>query len=39
VLTVDVCELFAYPDSVTDETTEQDEVHRVDGDPKPPISG
>jgi uncharacterized protein len=31
VLTVDVCELFAYPDSVTDETTEQDEVHRVDG--------
>jgi uncharacterized protein len=30
-LTVDVCELFAYADSVTDETTEQDEVHRVDG--------
>ena len=30
-LIVDVCELFAYPDSVTDETTEQDEVHRVDG--------
>ncbi|WP_375479971.1 DUF177 domain-containing protein [uncultured Jatrophihabitans sp.] len=28
---VDVCELFAYPDSLTDETTEQDEVHRVDG--------
>jgi len=30
-LTVDVCELFAYADSVTDQTTEQDEVHRVDG--------
>jgi uncharacterized protein len=30
-LSVDVCELFAYPNSVTDETTEQDEVHRVDG--------
>lgn len=30
-LIVDVCELFAYADSVTDETTEQDEVHRVDG--------
>ncbi|MGI8760494.1 MAG: YceD family protein [Jatrophihabitantaceae bacterium] len=31
-LAVDVCELFAYPDSTTDETSEQDEVHRVDGD-------
>lgn len=31
-LTVDVCELFAYPDSATDETTESDEVFRVDGD-------
>jgi uncharacterized protein len=30
-LAVEVCELFAYRDSVTDETTEQDEVHRVDG--------
>ena len=31
-LGVDVCELFAWPNSVTDETTEQDEVHRIDGD-------
>ena len=31
-LAVDVCELFAYPASATDETTEQDEVHRIDGD-------
>jgi uncharacterized protein len=31
-LSVDVCELFAYAGSTTDETTEQDEVHRVDGD-------
>ncbi|MDQ2748039.1 MAG: YceD family protein [Actinomycetota bacterium] len=31
-LIVDFCELFAYPDSATDETTEQDEVHRLDGD-------
>lgn len=31
-LVVDVCELFAYPDSVTDETTEADEIHRIDGD-------
>jgi uncharacterized protein len=31
-LDVEICELFAYPDSVTDETTEQDEVHRVGGD-------
>ncbi len=29
---VDVCELFAYAHSVTDQTTEPDEVHRVDGD-------
>ena len=28
-LGVDVCELFAWPNSVTDETTEQDEVHRI----------
>jgi uncharacterized protein len=26
---VDVVELFAYPDSATDETSEQDEVHRL----------
>ena len=31
-LDVDVCELFAYPGSVTDETTEEDEVHRIVGD-------
>jgi uncharacterized protein len=30
-LAVDVCELFAYEGSATDETTELDEVHRVDG--------
>lgn len=30
-LTVDVCELFAYQDSATDETTEQDEIHRING--------
>jgi uncharacterized protein len=30
-LAVDVCELFAYPDSATDETTEQDEIHRIHG--------
>ena len=29
---VDVCELFAYPDSTTDETTEQDEVRRLEKD-------
>ena len=29
---VDVCELFAYPDSVTDETTEEDEIYRVESD-------
>lgn len=31
-LTVDVVELFAYADSVTDETSELDEIYRVDGD-------
>jgi uncharacterized protein len=31
-LVVDFRELFAYPDSVTEETTDQDEVHRLDGD-------
>jgi uncharacterized protein len=31
-LVVDVVELFAYPDSVTDETTGEDEVHRIEGD-------
>lgn len=31
-LAVDVCELFAYPDSATDETSEEDEVHRIAGD-------
>src|SRR5581483_4575418 len=31
-LAVDVCELFAYPSSVTDRTTGQDEVHRIEGD-------
>lgn len=31
-LDVDVCELFAYPDSTTDETTERDEMPRIDGD-------
>lgn len=31
-LVVDIVELFAYPDSVTDETTSEDEVHRIDGD-------
>jgi uncharacterized protein len=31
-LVVDVVELFAYPDSVTGETTGKDEVHRIDGD-------
>ncbi len=28
-LVVDVCELFAYPHSATDETTGEDEVHRI----------
>jgi uncharacterized protein len=31
-LVVDFCELFAYPNSTTDETTELDEVHRIEGD-------
>ncbi|TAM93689.1 MAG: DUF177 domain-containing protein [Jatrophihabitans sp.] len=31
-LAVELCELFAYPDSATDRTTEEEEVHRVDGD-------
>ncbi|WP_375485731.1 DUF177 domain-containing protein [uncultured Jatrophihabitans sp.] len=31
-VTVDVVELFAYAASSTDETTERDEVYRVDGD-------
>jgi uncharacterized protein len=29
-LAVDICELFAYPDSATDETTSEDEVHRIE---------
>ncbi len=31
-LSVSLCELFAYAHSTTDETSEQDEVHRIDGD-------
>jgi uncharacterized protein len=31
-LVVDIVELFAYPDSTTDETSGEDEVHRVIGD-------
>ena len=31
-LRVDVCELFAYPNSATEETTEEDEIHRIEGD-------
>ena len=31
-LVVDIVELFAYPDSATDETTSEDEVHRLGGD-------
>jgi uncharacterized protein len=31
-LIVDIRELFAYPSSVTDQTTEQDEVHRIEAD-------
>ena len=27
----ELCELFAYPDSATDDTTERDEVHRIVG--------
>jgi uncharacterized protein len=30
-LAVDICELFAYPNSATDETTERDEIYRIDG--------
>ena len=30
-LSVEICELFAYPNSATDETTEQDEIYRIDG--------
>ena len=30
-LRVDVCELFAYPNSTTEETTEEDEIHRING--------
>lgn len=30
-LDLDLCELFAYPGSATDETTEQDEIHRIHG--------
>ncbi len=31
-LVVDVIELFAYPNSATDKSTSEDEIHRVDGD-------
>jgi uncharacterized protein len=31
-LRVEVCELFAYPESTTDTTTELDEVFRIEGD-------
>jgi uncharacterized protein len=31
-LFVDFCELFAYPNSVTEETTSEDEIHRLEGD-------
>lgn len=31
-LEVEICELFAYPDSTTDSTTEPGEVHRIVGD-------
>lgn len=31
-LVVELCELFAYPNSATDQTTELDEVHRIDHD-------
>jgi len=30
-LSVDFVELFAYPNSATEETTEEDEIHRIDG--------
>ena len=32
MLTVDLQELFAYPDSITEDTTDEDEVHRLVGD-------
>jgi uncharacterized protein len=31
-LSVDFVELFAYPNSATEETTEEDEIHRINGD-------
>jgi uncharacterized protein len=31
-LVVDFCELFAYPNSATEETTSPDEIHRIEGD-------
>jgi uncharacterized protein len=31
-IVVEICELFAYANSATDETTDEDEIHRVDGD-------
>jgi len=31
-LVVEVVELFAYPSSATDRTSEQDEIHRIEGD-------
>jgi uncharacterized protein len=31
-IVVEICELFAYPDSSTERTTEEDEIHRIDGD-------
>lgn len=31
-LTVDICELFAHPNSVTDATTTEDEIYRLVGD-------
>ena len=36
---VDVCELFAYPDSATDETPDEDEVDRIDGRSDRPRTG
>jgi uncharacterized protein len=30
-IAVEICELFAYPDSSTDQTSEEDEIHRIDG--------
>jgi uncharacterized protein len=31
-VSADVCELYAYPASITDETADQDEVHRIEDD-------